>query len=501
MLYSERLPLTSQTAVNVRLTDFSNGINTQKSHSVLPLNYAVNSYNFDLSSGALKEGLGLKVFTTPYTRFGNTYTKTYDAPEGVTKIQNFWFYRRYDYDGEASSPMMLIYGDDNKLYGTTIRSTLGFSEIGSVSFDGDPVGINYRLDNKDCMIFCSTSAQDYLYTWDSINTVQKYIGCPAVLSLAKHAGRLFATSTGDKKKLYFSDDLDPRNWQASSTEGGYIEISDERGTLNKLIEWNNYLYIIRDYGITRLSAWGEQEDFVVRHLYLSTGRIYANSAVHCGSCILMLCKDGLYLFDGVDTKKINTGLDKFFEGVDNESAVGAFLDGKYYLSCHLNFGDNKTVGCETGTYTNNALVEYDISTGKLNILRGVDIRLMQNVQTPDFSKLVCCVNTTDQQNILMEVAHDGKVLDVPTTKFWGSPTTDLGYPDKKKVLNEIYITSSADAKLVITTDNCERLIDIYASIVPKKYKINLKCSTFSLAFLSDAQSIDILPPTLKATIV
>ena len=501
MLYSEMLPLSNQTKLNVRLTDFSNGINTQKSFSVLPLNYAVNTFNFDLSSGALREGLGLKVFTTPYTRFGVAHTKTYDVPTNVTQIQNVWFYRRYDYDGESFSPVMLIYGDDSKLYGTTIRSTTGFTEVASMALDGDPVGINYRLDNKDCMIFCSTSATDYLYTWDSINAVQKYTGCPAVLSLAKHAGRLFATSTGDKKKLYFSDDLDPRNWQVSDTAGGYIEISDDRGALNKLIEWNNYLYVIRDYGITRISAWGEQQDFVVRHLYLSTGKIYANSAVHCGSCILMLCKDGLYMFDGTDTKKVNTGLDKFFDSVDNENSVGAFLDGKYYLSCRLNYGDDQVVGCESGDCVNNTLLEYDINTGKLNILRGVDIKLLLNVQTSEFSKLVCCTNTAGQQNVLMEVTHDGQILDTPTFKFWESPKTDLGYPDKQKVLNEIYVTSSASAKLVLTTDGGDYSVDITASLIPKKYKLNIKCTTFSLSLATEASSIDILPPTLKATVV
>ena len=501
MLYSERLPYKNQTILNVALTDFSKGINSYKSESVLPLNYAIKSYNFNFNKGSLSEGLGLSVLTTPYTSLGRKRIKTFEAPQGVNKIIGAWIFKRYDYIGNVEAPLMVIYGDDNTFYCTNFKLNTGFSAMSQILIDGQPVGINYRLDNKDCMIFCSTDAQGVMYTWDSINPMQMHENCPAVVSLALHAGRLFATSTGDKKKLYFSDDLDPRNWQTSASEGGYIEISDERGSLNKLIEWNNYLYIMRDYGITRVSAWGEQEDFVVRHLYLSTGKIYANSAVHCGSCILMLCKDGLYRFDGVDTQKVNTGLDKFFEDVDNENAIGAFLDGKYYLACNLNYNDEEVVGCESGEYKNNTLLEYDITTGQINILRGVDISMLLTLQTKEFSKLACCVDTINQQNILMQVDHSGSVLGVPTQKLWQSPTTDLGYPNNYKVLNEIYITSSADAVLKINTNNKTYNINIASSNAPKKYKLNIKCNTFSVALSSSQSKIDIKPPTLKVTIV
>ena len=146
-----------------------------------------------------------------------------------------------------------------------------------------------------------------------------------------------------------------RVMNVSEFEGGYIELTGERGTLKKVIESNNYLYVIREYGISRVSAWGLQSDFVVKNMYLTTGKLYYNSAVLCGNTILMLCKDGLYYFDGVSMEKLNLGLDKYFENVDNSSAVGAFLDGKYYLACKLNYNDGRTIGCESLTYTNNTV--------------------------------------------------------------------------------------------------------------------------------------------------
>ncbi|MBQ7603070.1 MAG: hypothetical protein IJU58_02905 [Clostridia bacterium] len=501
MLYSEKTPYKNQTVLNVTLSDFSGGVNSVKSESVLPLNYAVKTYNFDTNSGALRHGLGLSALTTPYTLFGTNYTKTYAVPNAVASIKNVWHYQRYDYNGNAMQPLLVIYGDNQKFYCTNMDTPSGFSEVEEVQFSGQPVGINYRLDQKDCMIFCSTNAQDGLYTWDSINYFHNYANAPSVSSLALHAGRLFATSIGDKKKLYFSDDLDPRNWEENLQDGGYIEISDERGALNKLIEWNNYLYIIRDYGITRVSAWGEQEDFVVRNLYLSTGKIYDKSAVHCGSCIIMLCKDGIYLFDGSSMRKINTGLDKFFENVENDNSVGAFLDGKYYLACKMNFGDSTAVGCENSSYINNVLLEYDINSGQINILRGVDISLLLNVQTKTFSRMVCCLNTDGKQNVLLQVDHSGQVQGVATHKYWQSPNTDLGYPNKQKVLNEIYITSATNAQLTINTDTTTYNFSVSASNSPQKYKLNIRCKTFNIVLSSDQATADIKPPTLKTTIV
>ena len=101
----------------------------------------------------------------------------------------------------------------------------------------------------------------------------------------------------------------------------------------------------------------------------------------------------------------------------------------------------------------------------------------------------------------MQVDHSGSVLGVPTQKLWQSPTTNLGYPNNYKVLNEIYITSSADAVLKINTNNKTYNINIASSSAPKKYKLNIKCNTFSVALSSSQSKIDIKPPTLKVTIV
>ena len=113
MFYTEKLPNNNKSLLKVKLSDFSKGINTKVSENILPLNYAVNTFNYSYSSGALKEGLGLKVLEMP-DLVG--VPRSIPTPEGVTKIINAWLFRRYDNAGKRFSPYLMIYCDDKKLY-------------------------------------------------------------------------------------------------------------------------------------------------------------------------------------------------------------------------------------------------------------------------------------------------------------------------------------------------------------------------------------------------
>ena len=502
MFYTENLPFKKQQTIELKLSDFSKGLDTQKDDSVLPFSCAKRCFNFNNNKGSLTQGLGLSPLKTPFVVFGKEYAKDYTLPEEVGEIKNIWVYNISNFGEYRYDPLFLVYGDNQKLYSTNPKSNSGFSQVGTtMQLDGDPVGINYRIDESDYMIFASTNAQDYLYAMEGIHTLTRYVGCPSVLSLAKYANRLFATSAGEKQRLYFSNELDPRNWIFSNSQNMYVEIADERGALNKLFDWNNYLYIIRDFGITRISAWNSQEDFVVRNLYKSTSKIYANTCVLCGNEMLMLQNDGVYSFDGTDAKKLSFGFEKYLENVSNENAVAAAVDGKYYLACRLNFDDDFVVGCESTTYKNNALIEIDLKTQQYQIFRGVDIKLLLSFVQSNFSRLVCCLNTEGQKNKLFMLDFGGQVDQVPTKKVWQSPTTDLSFPSKQKILNEMYITTNNNLTVVLTTDQGTFRYLVSPSIIPQKLKLNKRCTTFCVAFETEEASVDVLPPTLVITLV
>ena len=67
MFYDQKLPFNTKSNLKVQLSDFSNGINTRITQNLLPLNYAVNCYNFDFNRRSLSTGIGIKEMAIPYT--------------------------------------------------------------------------------------------------------------------------------------------------------------------------------------------------------------------------------------------------------------------------------------------------------------------------------------------------------------------------------------------------------------------------------------------------
>ncbi len=498
MFYSDILPANDQTTLKVKLTNFSGGINTQIDTNLLPLNIAKNSYNFKFTTGSLKTGLGFKDLTIEY----GSGTKTMLVPASVTEIQKVWVYKRYVQATQTFSPLVLFFSkqsganNENEIYaGRVVTSANNFHSINNFDFTDVPVGMMLRIDGVDKFVFCPSNSTDNLQIWDSIIDIQSYPDAPEIKSLAFHADRLFATVGGDKSQLWFSAESDPSLWNAEDFSGGYIEICDERGPLNAVISYNNNLYIIRDFGITRLTGTGDQSNFVVKNLSLSNSQIYEKTATLCGDRILMFCQDGLYVFDGIEMNKLTLGFEELFAGVDNKNACAAFLNGKYYLACKMNFDDRRFNFDETN-FVNNALIEYDINTGVYSILRGVDIRALTALQYQNNSKLIACFGG-DYKNKLGELTNDGTVFGTPTTKVWESPYTDLDYPNKTKIIKSITLQNKFASQIGVCVDGKNYVFDVRGSQKAVRVPINLKGNLFSVGFYATENDAYISNPQIE----
>lgn len=500
MFYKDLLPINNQTTLKVKLTDFSSGMNTKVDGNILPLNVAKNTYNFNFSSGALTQGLGFKDLTIPY---GTDFTKTMQVPQNVTKIEKVWVYKRYVAQSQTFSPLLVFFsshsGNDNanELYYGRVETALNtFNLITNGEFSQVPVGINLRINGQDSILFCAGS-NDSMKTWDGINLPQIYPNAPKITSLAKHANRLFATVCGDKSKLLFSAESNPTAWNENSFEGGYIELVDERGTLNRVLSYNNSLYVIREFGITRLTGAGEEDQFVLKHLSLSNSQIYAKTACLCGDRILMLLRDGLYVFDGIELSKLNLGFESLLQNVDNSNACSEFLDGKYYLALKIDTNDFRYSHDSEQNFKNNALLEYDINTGEYSILRGIDICSLTAFQHQNISKLIACFNS-NYENRIGELTHDGKVFGTNTTKVWESPYTDFGYPDKNKIIKSITLTNKNDSEIAVFVEGKKHVFAIPQNQTKTvKVPINLRANMFAIGFYSNSDDCYISNPQIE----
>lgn len=459
-----RIP--SRTKYRKRVGAFG-AMNTAHDESVLDFSTAAECYNFDFSSGALRDGYGVE-----------------EHPSVPQVAARYWVYRFYSKEAGKyvdqfmyqvkSGPIFFLDIKDGQIDVLTGRS---FTKVNA---------INYRLDSKDVLLI--SSAGRHLFTWDG-SELKECKDAPIISSMALHYERLFVTSEDDPTKVFFSDDLDPTNWSISSGGAGFIELLDERGELTKVVSFGGFLYIFREHGISRVTAYADQSEFSVANLYVSAGRIFPESIVKCGSVIMFLASDGLYMFDGYECKKTLKNLDGLF---GSKCACGEYFNGKYYLSCEMNFNDGELVGCEAQEHETNALLVYDISTGEYSISRGLDISYLNAVTFNGEDLLVAC-----EAEGCGVVTRCGSRIGEPLPKLWRGAFTDFGMPDKTKAVREIYFDGNVMCKVSVIGDRKKKNAAVKHGA--RRVRMNVNSRKIALSVWTGAEGCDIKPPTLIYT--
>ncbi len=460
-----RLKIPRQQRYRKRVGGFAR-IDVKHDDSVLALETAAECYNFDFTSGALRSGVGVE-----YCDY---------VPRNSTR---YWVYRYYSetsgeyveqYIYQNKHGLAMVYDYDTKK--TTYISGLPLPDMRA---------INYRLNSKDVLLLSVTGRR--LLTWDG-KLLKEYADSPVISSMALHYERLFVTSSQEPTKVFFSDDLDPTNWSIGTDSGGFIELLDERGMLNKVVSFGNYLYIFRDHGISRVTAFGDQSEFSVLNLFVTAGRIYPSSIATCGTCIIFLASDGLYAFDGYDCARILQNLDGLIE--PSSATESAFCNGKYYLSCRMNFKDGKTVGCESGEFNCNGLLVYNVANGEYTVARGLDISYLEPCTLNnggDF--LMCC--ESGKGGI---ISSDGKRFGEALPAHWQSPVTDFGLPDRNKAIREIYVDT--DTPLTVTFDSGRKKKTVNIKPTNTRARVNFNCKSMAVAVDGSGGECCIKAPTI-----
>lgn len=433
------------------------------SENVLPFGTSPNMYNFDISSGALRAGYGTAVHVRVPERATRYFVyRFYSAKKGAY-VEQYMF--------QWSNGLIQYYNPDSDRH--VFLSNEFFPPV---------TAFNYRLNSVDTLFFTgannklvSWNGRDY-YTYDS----------PSISSMALHYERLFVTSVDEPTKVFFSDDLDPSNWNISSSGAGFIELLDERGSLNKVVSFGNYLYIFRDHGISRVTASGDQSEFSVTNLFVSAGRIYPSSVITCGSVIVFLASDGLYVFDGYECTRVLTQIDGLI--LPDDSCACEYFDGKYYLACKMNFNDGKKVGCETGEYTTNGLLVYTPMSGEFSVSRGLNINYMHTCTYAGEDFLMC-----NEGGVGCVIARTGARRGVPLEKHWESAPTDFSSPKTKHIQS---VTSDSKTPFTITFKSNGNALSTELDGSSRTKSVDFSGEVVSLEIDTDEAEPDIPPPTI-----
>lgn len=442
------------------IADFSGGVDYFTDESVMSPARAKDCYNFDFSRGALRTGYGLET----YSGFGEK------------ELKSVWLFTRFDPELNERDDRLIAADSDGKLW---YKSTAGndVKRLGGHIFASVPSFINYRLYGDDVVLICSP--EDGMFVWDGKSEPYKVENAPRITSMALHYERLFVTIDGEKNAVWFSDDLDPTNWDASLSGGGFIQMIDERGALNRVVSYLNYVYVFRDYGISRITAFGSQSEFSVSNLFVSSGRIYAGSVALCGDVVVFLAEDGLYAFDGVSTRKLLANLDGMISG--GEGAAAYYAGGKYYLAFRR--GEETEDDCG-----NNALLALDISRGNYSLGFGMNITGFGKAE--DGSALA--ITKDGKAGKLIKCgAYFGK----PLPKKWRVPKTDMG-DDKRKFVREVGLCTAYPCTLTLRSDERELKLKFKGAAGIQRKRVAFSGRRIGYDIETDAVDADISRPRL-----
>lgn len=408
------------------LRSFSGNMDARSDPAALPDGRASFISGFDVTDGALTDGYGVEE------------VEKYAGKTGT----GVWRFSLYDAEAEEYVTYDMYCDAGGYLY---FDSGSGWNLIGGANFSAPPSAVGYRLNGEDSVLF--TSPSDRMRVWKG-GTSAHVVDSPYITSMAIHFERMFATTSGESNAVYFSDDLDPTNWNDSSLdEGGYVQLLDSRGRLLAVADFLNYVYVFREHGISRVTAYASQEDFSVANLYVAGGRIYEGSVCACGDVVMMLASDGLWSFDGYSASARLSSV-RFRP---SPSASALFSNGKYYLAACTESEDG----------SNDTLVIYDVRSGDYTLSRVALDRL--------------CAVGDDVYGVTPEgragkVTACGALFGTPMDKLWESGTTDMDMPGRRKTVSSVALRTAGDVTLTVETEEGERSWNIRGGDAPVRVR-------------------------------
>lgn len=481
---------------NLVFSIFANGVVSNEDDLVSKPNECKTFYNLSLVDGALKTGLGFKDFVVPATLEQPEVTHGFNFAEKIDEIQGVWLNRWYNTNIESFVYQILMTDSSNVVWGVPLIDAYeGFVWQISTKMQSTPTSYSrYRIANEDSALFFSADGMLYLAaTAEGI-----YDNVPALISSVVHYDNFFGITNTNRNTLVYTTNLNLKTW--SDEESSTIEFLDNRGSFTKLIAFNDYVYLFRENGITKISIYSSKNDFSFTHLYTSSSKIYENSVCVCGDKVFFMARDGLYTFNGNSVDKIMENCDKYFKNLDNSNCCCACLNGKYYLATNCDFNDGNSIGCESSDYVNNVLFEIDIETLALNMLRGVDIRMLLSIDNPFMNKLCACFYNDYKQRV-GELTDDGKVFENSQGKLWKSFYTDLDYKFKRKKIKEIIINTLYDCQVEIKSDEETKTFNFVGSEKEQRLPVCVYGKNFQFTFKTDSQNCEISKPMIVFDVV
>ncbi len=453
---------------------FGEGINDQKDASTLTLGRGQKCFNFTTERGILGCGMGISDFAMPqnYDDLENDVV----IPVYGTQVKTLWKLKWFNNITDNDRYYLFYFNDEGYACFDDLFQDRMMTNLIPTNFTQTPYATYYRKGEQDAILLSGEGDNLMIVTGSGTTTSDT---APRIINCCRHYDKVFAITADARGSLIYNEDSDILNWTDEKTKN--LDFHDERGDLNKIISFNDYLYIFRDFGITEISEYGSDEEFAISHIYQSTAHIEPDSIAQAGDKIYFLEGCEIKAFNGSSVKTLDLDCLGILKGQNQHHAFGACLDGKYYLACRGDFGDGKKVGCEGSEsgYFNNVLLCLDIDSGHVDILRGVDINEMIALTNKYKSKIAICFYH-DNIGKLGQITNDGLVFGERFESLWQSGVTDFGKPMTIKNVQKLSIQSEGDLTFTISSDMGERKLSVKGGQSVQEFFVNLLGRQFEI---------------------
>lgn len=468
MYYEKKYTVRKPERKKVALSNFA-GYDENKKSRDLPCDYVDCVYNYRFKNNKLVSPYGVSEF----------------------KIGNYVFPPPPKINGKKGVFCTTMFVD------FAPRFTILISHVGGVEYcvEGDTewrhidkskaytTGAIYYINSEPCLFMAGDNGVE----WFANNVFYTAIE-EKVIDICVHYERLFIVVADKHNCVWFSKSGNPMEWGHSIDKGGYINFDGTLGEVNTIKSFNNYLYIFCDYGIYRLTAYGDQTQFNLKKIYTSSGRIFSKSVTVCGEYIAFAGEDGIFLFDGYDVSRYTTKVNNLISsGFDDLSAC--YSHHKYIVSFT---NDTKTdYGVFNRKRDNNMLLVFDIESKSVNLMRSVSLKHICAVNERKYSKVVAM---SDDCDTFVQLDESGLYLGKPLLKYWESGVIDFSRPADLKLIRSVEYSAKNDFYLGIICNGERR--EFLLSAREKKKPIYIKGKEFKFYIKSDNADEEILPPTL-----
>lgn len=441
-------------------------------------------YNFIHDKGVIKVGMGFEKFSAARDKINIDNEIEFPVRGNQVKAldQLCW----HDDTSDNISYYVFYYNDEGLICNDAAYETWILTTFIRSDFTDIPVTVPYKYNDIEFLIF-SGKGTTILAGNGGYRELENV---PSFYSCINHYGMFFGITITNPPKLVYTTQSNIETWDDTLVKN--LDFSDERGELTKLVSFNDYVYIFRSYGITQLSKYSPDEDFSISHLYRACSYINPRTICAFKDNVYFVEDNMLKSFNGNSVKDIEVNAYKYMKGVTNTNLCGTCFQGKYFLACKCDFGDDEVVGCEgySEGYVNNTLISYDLTTGEEEILRGVDVNQIMNFATPFKSKLLACFKNQHIDKI-GQLTFNGKLFGETLQSKYETTFVDFGEKSEYKTLTKITYKSSGDFLCTILFDGKEKSFTLKGDGKIKTKRISLTGKEFKFILKSISSPIDI----------